>query len=212
MSRLSFPLAIFSPDGSECPVAAVRLLPKGSTEGAIGGICSHPIPEILGEFGDGRAVPSLLQALVDRRGTVRPCPAAQSLVRVLDAEDASQRRAWAAWRLGDEGLVGSLDALADALEDPSDRVAMAAAAALLRFGSVSEEILLARASNPGAGRRLAVAALGLVGTERSLGFLASIGDPDEIGRGATRSFQWLRLRGFSNRNALASRRLGSSRP
>ncbi len=306
--------------------------------------------EILGEFGDGRAVPSLLQALVDRRGTVRPCLAAQSLgrlgdsravdalidaaqqranedlqlcaikslgllrseraipvlvaavrrgdmlvpaayalarigthagarvvaeatrdpkqapwlveplgefglagvepelqrlaesassstgtrlaarealwkleillardreislVRVLEAEDASQRRAWAAWRLGDEGLVGSLDALAAALEDPSDRVAMAAAAALLRFGSVSEEILLARASNPGAGRRLAVAALGLVGTERSLGFLASIGDPDEIGRVATRSLQWLRLRGFSNRNALASRRLGSSRP
>ena len=129
-----------------------------------------------------------------------------SLVRVLISEASSERRAWAAWRLGDEGLVDSADTLATALGDPSDRVAMAAAAALLRFGAVSEESLLTRAPDSGPAGRIAVAALGLVGTERSLEFLSSISVSDEIGQVAARSLQWLRLRGFRHdQNALALR-------
>jgi len=129
-----------------------------------------------------------------------------SLVRVLGSENASERRAWAAWRLGDEGLVGSSNELAAALGDPNDRVAMAAAAALLRFGAASEKSLLARASDPGPAGQLAIAALGLVGTERSLQFLSNISDPGEMGQVAARSLQWLRFRGFPHhRNTLALR-------
>lgn len=129
-----------------------------------------------------------------------------SLVRVLNSENASERRAWAAWRLGDEGLVGSSDELAAALGDPNDRVAMASAAALLRFGAASEKSLLARASDPGPAGRLAVAALGLVGTERSLGFLLSTVDPGKTGRVAARSLQWLRFRGLPHQGTAVALR------
>lgn len=128
-----------------------------------------------------------------------------SLVRVLHSREAPERRAWAAWRLGDEGFTDSAEALAAALGDPSDRVAMAAAAALLRFGAASEESVLARASDPGPAGRLAMAALGLVGTERSLGFLSSVREGGEMTRVAGRSVQWIRLRGFPHRSALALR-------
>lgn len=125
-----------------------------------------------------------------------------SLVEVLQSTDAAERRAWAAWRLGDEGFTNSADALAAALGDPSERVATAAAAALLRFGPASEPSLLAWASEPGPGRHLAVAALGLVGTERSLARLASIDESGYIGRLASRSTQWLRARGVGGSRAI----------
>jgi HEAT repeat protein len=124
-----------------------------------------------------------------------------SLVRVLRFGKSQERRAWAAWRLGDEDLRGAMEALAVALADPSDRVRMAAAAALLRFGAASEDSLLARLSAPGEAGRLAVGALGLVGTERSLGLLETIDEPDEIAQLAGRSVQWIELRGFPRRNA-----------
>jgi HEAT repeat protein len=126
-----------------------------------------------------------------------------ALAQVLRSEQAPERREWAAWRLGDEGLASSAEALATALGDPSDRVAMAAAAALLRFGPPSEPSLLRRASEPGPGRHLAVAALGIVGTERSAAWLASAGGSGEIGRLAKRSAQWLRARGFGGSRAIA---------
>jgi HEAT repeat protein len=118
-----------------------------------------------------------------------------SLVRVLGSGDTAERRAWAAWRLGDEGLHGSADALAEALGDPSERVRLAAAAALLRFGAPAEQSLLARAAAPGEAGRLAVAALGLVGTERSLDRLERLDEPPELERLAERSLRWIRLRG-----------------
>jgi HEAT repeat protein len=118
-----------------------------------------------------------------------------SLVRVLGSGDTPERRAWAAWRLGDEGLHGSADALAQALGDPSERVRLAAAAALLRFGGSAEQSLLARAAAPGEAGRLAIAALGLVGTERSLGRLEGVNEPVELRRLAQRSLRWIHLRG-----------------
>lgn len=126
-----------------------------------------------------------------------------SLVRVLHSAEAPVRRAWAAWRLGDEGLTGSTGALAVALDDASERVALAAAAALLRFGPASEPDLLARASRSGPGQELAVAALGLVGTERSLTWLASVDAPAETASLAERSTQWLRARGIGSSRAIA---------
>jgi len=126
-----------------------------------------------------------------------------SLVRVLRSDETSERRSWAAWRLGDEGFTGSTEPLSAALGDRSDRVAMAAAAALLRFGPASEPALLARASEPGAGRRIAVAALGLAGTERSLAWLPSVDEPEETAPLAARSRQWLRARGFGSSRAIA---------
>jgi HEAT repeat protein len=126
-----------------------------------------------------------------------------ALAQVLRSAEAPERRAWAAWRLGDEGFTSSAEALAAALGDPSERVAMAAAAALLRFGPASEPSLLVRAAEPGSGRHLAVAALGLVGTERSLAWLASIDESGDIGRLASRSTQWLRTRGFAGPSAIA---------
>lgn len=132
------------------------------------------------------------------------------LVRVLQSTESAERRAWAAWRLGDERFRSSAEALAAALGDPSDRVAMAAAAALLRFGPASEPSLLARASEPGRGRQLAVAALGLVGTERSLAWLSSIDAPGEIAQLARRSAQWLGARGYGGSRAIA--RVESAQP
>ena len=184
--------------------------------------------EPLGEFGD-EVVESDLRRLAEsvnsstgtrlaarealwKLGVLMAHDREISLVRVLNSEVSSRRRSWAAWRLGDEGLMGSVDALAAALGDSNDRVAMAAAAALLRFGAASEESLLARASGPGPARQLAVAALGLVGTERSFGFLSSIGDPVEISQIAARSLQWLRFRGLVNpRSALALRTVPGDR-
>ena len=118
-----------------------------------------------------------------------------SLVRVLGSGDTAERRAWAAWRLGDEGLQGSADALAEALGDPSERVRLAAAAALLRLGGPAEDSLLARVAAPGEAGRLAVAALGLVGAERSLGLLERVDGPVELQRLAQRSLRWIHLRG-----------------
>lgn len=114
---------------------------------------------------------------------------ASALVTALRAESSADRRAWAAWRLGDEGLRQATEALADALADPSERVALAAAAALLRFGAASEPALLARIDRPGAAGRLAIAALGLVGTDRSADALRGLDDPL-----AARSVTWLRAR------------------
>lgn len=128
-----------------------------------------------------------------------------ALVAVLRSTEAPERRAWAAWRLGDEGFTGSVEALASALADPSERISMAAAAALLRLGPVSEPSLLARAARQGPARNLAVAALGLVGTERSLAWLASLDEHDERDRLAARSLQWLRYRGIAPRNTIARR-------
>lgn len=126
-----------------------------------------------------------------------------ALVEVLQSSEDPEHRAWAAWRLGDEDFTASTEALALALGDPSERVAMAAAAALLRFGPASEPSLLARAARPGPGRQLAVAALGLVGTEQSLRWLASLEERDEIEPLARRSQRWLRYRGFSIGNVIA---------
>jgi len=114
---------------------------------------------------------------------------AAALVTALRAEPSATRRAWAAWRLGDEGLQHATEALADALADPSERVALAATAALLRFGAASEPALLARIDRPGDGGRLAIAALGLVGTERSEQVLRTLDAPV-----AARSLAWLRAR------------------
>jgi HEAT repeat protein len=119
----------------------------------------------------------------------------RSLVRVLGSGAPAERRAWAAWRLGDEGFRSSADALAEALGDPSEQVRLAAAAALLRLGGPAEESLLGRVAAPGEAGRLAVAALGLVGAERSLGLLERVDEPADLQRLAQRSLQWIRLRG-----------------
>jgi hypothetical protein len=119
-------------------------------------------------------------------------PAASLATALQDAlreESSPARRAWAAWRLGDGGFGQATEALADALADPSERVALAAAAALLRFGIASEPALLARLDRPGAAGRLAIAAVGLVGTERSGVALRDLDDPL-----AARSLAWLRAR------------------
>ncbi len=176
----------------------------------------------LGEFGLDVVEPELERLATSRdvgRGTRRAAREGlwklgvllkrdreTSLVQVLHSAEAPERRAWAAWRLGDEGFTGSAEALAAVLGDPGERVAMAAAAALLRFGPASEPSLLAQASEPGSGRHLAVAALGIVGTETSLAWLAAVDEPGEIRRLARRSRQWLRARGFGGPNAIAFRR------
>jgi HEAT repeat protein len=191
---------IATPEGAEAVAAAAR----------------HPVRapwvvDALGEFGLESVAPELRRLVAARElgvGTRRGAREGlwklrvlldgdreRSLVRVLGSGDTPQRRAWAAWRLGDEGLHGSADALAEALGDPSERVRLAAAAALLRFGGSGEESLLARVAAPGEAGRLAVAALGLVGTERSLDPLERVDEPVELERLAQRSLRWVRLRG-----------------
>lgn len=175
--------------------------------------------EPLGEFGLGVVEPALRRLATSNDAHAGARRAAReglwkldvlsasdremALVQALHSGVAPERRAWAAWRLGDEEFTGSTDALAAALADRSNRVAMAAAAALLRFGPASEPTLLARAAEPGPGRELALAALGLVGTERSVAWLARVDGPGEIGELARRSTRWLRARGFGGSPAVA---------
>jgi HEAT repeat protein len=191
---------IATPEGAEAVVSAAR-----------DPVRAPWVVDALGEFGLESAAPELRRLMAARelgvgtRGKAREGlwklrvlldgDRERSLVRVLGSGDTPERRAWAAWRPGDEGLHGSADALAEALGDPSERVRLAAAAALLRFGRSGEESLLARVAAPGEAGRLAVAALGLVGTERSLDLLERVDEPVELERLAQRSLRWVRLRG-----------------
>ena len=105
--------------------------------------------EPLGEFGLGVVEPALRRLATSNGAHAGARRAAReglwkldvlsasdremALVQALHSGVAPERRAWAAWRLGDEEFTGSTDALAAALADRSNRVAMAAAAALLRW-------------------------------------------------------------------------------
>lgn len=221
------PVLVEAVHRDEMPVAAAYALARiGSRRGAAAVTRAARDPrrapwlvEPLGEFGLEAVAPELRRLAASsevgagtrraarealwKLGVLREDDRETALVRVLHSEPAPERRAWAAWRLGDAGFPGAAEALAAALGDPGDRVAMAAAAALLRLGPASEGSLLARASGPGPGRRLAMAALGLVGGERSLAWLASVDEPGEIGRLASASSRWLRLRGVRVSTATA---------
>ncbi len=126
-----------------------------------------------------------------------------SLADALKSSPQARRRAWAAWRLGDEGIAAASESLAAALADSDRSVRLAAAAALLRLESASEESLLARLDSPGEEGRLALAALGFVGTERSVAALTPIARAgDSRALLAQGSLRWLSLRGVG-RHAVA---------
>lgn len=166
----------------------------------------------LGEFGVPETEPAL-RALAESAATdpVTRASAEQglwklSVLRAPDREDALTqalaesvapgRRAWAAWRLGDEGFESAANALVAALADDERAVRMAAAAALLRLGGAGEGALLEQAGSATPPGRLAVAALGFVGSERSLPSLRALAKSD--GRDAElarTSLRWLFLRG-----------------
>jgi len=126
-----------------------------------------------------------------------------ALARVLAESPVSSRRAWAAFRLGDEGLQLAAEDLARALSDPSDPVRLAAAAALLRFDTASETSVLRRIHDPGEAGRYAIAVLGFVGSEQSRGALEGVRDPTRLNV-ARLSLRWLALRGIRGA-ALAAR-------
>lgn len=121
---------------------------------------------------------------------------ADALLRVLSESRLAARRAWAAWRLGDEHIVAAADALGDALGDADTGVRSAAATALLRLEGASEASLLDHLDAGGAEGRLAVAALGFVGGARSLPALRAVATGEgERSALARTSLHWLHLRG-----------------
>jgi len=166
----------------------------------------------LGEFGLAEAEPAL-RTLADSDATDPATRASATrglwklaVLRARDREDAltraladssvPARRAWAAWRLGDEGFASAAAALVAALGDDDRAVQMAAAAALLRLEGAGEGALLERAGSEDPSGRLAVAALGFVGSERTLPALRALAEPDEPDAGLARaSLRWLHLRG-----------------
>ncbi len=217
--------------GESLATAADALARIGTLEGmeAVAAGAQNPafapwLVEPLGEFGLREAEPELRRLSGSHAvgsGTQRAAKEGLWKLAVLSSEDreaalrralvlerSSARRAWAAWRLGDEDLQSSASALATALGDSDEEVRLAAAAALLRFGAVSEDSLLAEVFAPGETGRLAVAALGLVGTERGLERLSGMDFQDTRAELVRKSVRWIRLRGF----ARATLRPATDRP
>ncbi len=170
----------------------------------------------MGEFGLPEVVPTLRSIAADRtlpdaardeareglwKTSVLTRPSrAQALIRVLREESAVERRSWAAYRLGDEGISSGIPALAEALAEVSDVVRMAATVALVRLGQDSEASLLRRISTSGPEGEYAIAALGFVGGPDALTALERLHVPDR-GVLATASIRWLRLRGVQPRSS-----------
>lgn len=201
-------------------VAADALARVGSVDGALAVVAAVDDPKLrpwlalsLGEFGVAEVEPALRSIEADRslpdaaRGEAREglwktsvltSPNRErALTRVLREESEVERRSWAAYRLGDEGIASGIPALAEALGDASDVVRMAATVALVRLGPDSEAILLERVSEPGPEGDYAVAALGFIGGPGALIALEHLEMPERRGI-ANGSLRWLRLRGVRN--------------
>jgi len=117
----------------------------------------------------------------------------QSLTRVLTKETTTERRMWAAFRLGELGRPQAIPALTHALADDEPSVQSRAAAALIRIGSAAvPAVTQSTIEAKGPPQRYAAAILGYIGNREQLAVLQSIadqpGDPAAIAV-ATRSIQ-----------------------
>lgn len=159
--------------------------------------------EILGELKHPQAVPVLLQALADRRGTVRPCLAAQSLGRLRDSSavdslivaarnaDNEDLRLCAIKALGLLRDERALPALIESVE--ARDMVVAASFALARIGHPSGAHAVARATEDPALRAWLVAPLGEFGlpeVEAALRGIASDGRSSEATLRAAREGLW----------------------